>query len=115
MTEDIPNYKSPDYIYAHHFKNMEGIPFTPREIDILASILSGKTVKTIAYLLTISPKTVETHMRNLMLKLNCNSREGIINFIEKTGKFSFFRQHYENLLVQTQFEKKTSRDSKAYP
>ncbi|AIK96440.1 response regulator transcription factor [Candidatus Odyssella acanthamoebae] len=93
MTVDVQKSKSPDYIYAHHLKNIGGIPFTQREIDILAGMLSGKTIKTIAYFLTISPKTVETHIRNLMLKLNCNSREGIINFIEKTGKFSALRQH----------------------
>lgn len=56
----------------------------------------------------ISPKTVETHIRSIMLKLECNSRDGIISFVERSGKFSLIRKHYLDLLIRIDFKRKLS-------
>ncbi len=45
----------------------------PREQEILCRVASGQSIKEIAYDLKIGPKTVETHRRRLMTKLNCYS------------------------------------------
>ena len=87
------------------FQFIESIRFTHREIDIIACLLQGRTQKTIANFLSIAPRTVETHLRNIMLKLECNSREGIIDFIESAGKTSAFRSRYQALLMQAEFKK----------
>lgn len=87
------------------FQEIEGVKFTHREIDIIACLLQGRTQKTIAHFLSIAPRTVETHLRNIMLKLECNSREGIIDRIENAGQISSFRNHYQALLIHTEFEK----------
>lgn len=92
-------------IYLEHLANIKSFHFTRREIDVIACLLSMRGMSRIATLLSITPRTVETHTRNIMLKLECNSREGIIDFIEKSGKLSLFRKHYSGLLVQEEFEK----------
>lgn len=83
---------------------MDGIKFTPREIDIIACILGGRGRKSTASLLEISEKTVETHTRNIMRKLECNSQESIRNRIEKSEKLVFIKSHYLNLLIESSFK-----------
>ena len=85
-------------------ETINGIEFTHREVDIIACILSGKTAKKIALFLSISPKTVENHIRNIMLKLGCRAQENIIDFVERSNKFSPVKRHYSNLLLQFFFE-----------
>lgn len=46
---------------------------TNRELDILRNLAAGKRSKEIAQQLFISPHTVDTHRRNLLKKLQCNS------------------------------------------
>ncbi len=102
----------PQDIYVKHLENVNNVKFTRREIDTIAYLLSGRSAKTISSLLSIAPKTIETHMRNIMMKLECNSRDGIIDFVEKSGKISFIKKHYSSLLAQTSFEKRLLKISK---
>ncbi|MBX9804333.1 MAG: LuxR family transcriptional regulator [Alphaproteobacteria bacterium] len=88
-----------------NLKNIKGVKFTPREIDVVACLLSGKGTKTVAKFLSIEDKTVETHKYNRMRKLECNSKEGIVDFLEKSDKFSLLKSHYLALLVQSVFKK----------
>ena len=90
--------------FAEHLLTINNIRFTQREIDIITCLLSGKSGKVIASYLDISPKTVEAHTRNIMLKLECNSKEGIINFVEKSDKFSQIKNHYLQLLNEIFFK-----------
>ncbi|MBW8310047.1 MAG: tetratricopeptide repeat protein [Candidatus Paracaedibacteraceae bacterium] len=92
-------------VYYEHLETINGVRFTPREIDIIACLLSGKASKTVAYFLSIEEKTVETHKYNIMRKLECNSKESIISFIEKSDKFLLIKRHYRGLLMQAAFEK----------
>lgn len=91
--------------YNDHLAIISGIKFTPREIDVIACLLGGRTTKTICQFLSIEEKTVETHKHNIMRKLDANSKEGIINFIEKSDKLPSIKQHYLDLLSQVLFEK----------
>ncbi len=92
-----------DNIYSTHLKIINGVAFTRREIDIITCLLNGRTTKRIASILRIAPKTAENHIRNIMLKLSCRSQEGIIDFVEKSGKSSYIKKYYTNLLIQTTF------------
>lgn len=82
-----------------------GIRFTHRELGVIACLLNGRAAKTIASFLSIAPKTVEAHVRNIMLKLACNSREGIVNFVEKSPELSLVKTLYLDLLALATFEK----------
>lgn len=95
----------PEDIYSAHLETVNNIKFTRREVDIIAYLFSGRSAKTISSFLSIAPKTLESHMRNVMAKLDCNSRDGIIDFIEKSDKFSFVKKYYLSLIVQSFFEK----------
>lgn len=92
-------------IYAQQVSIINGVAFTPKEFDILACIINGRGTKATGRLLYISPKTVEVHTRNIMLKIECNSRESIIDFIEKSPQFLTIKKHYFNILAQANFEK----------
>lgn len=96
----------PQDIYKQELAIINKIRFTPREVDVIAFIVNGRTTKKIASFLSISPKTVDNHIHNIMLKLDCHSRENIIDFIEKMDKFLIMRQHYLFLLIKIAFKVK---------
>lgn len=89
----VREFNFPEVIYKEHLKEIQGIKFTTREIEIIAFILSGRSGKKTASFLSISPKTVENYTHNIKEKLKCNSREGIIDFIEKSGCFLIVKQY----------------------
>jgi len=53
---------------------------TSREIEVLRLIADGCSNKEIAKRLNISVRTVETHRKNLMQKLNVKSVAGLIKY-----------------------------------
>ena len=84
-------------------KVIKGIAFTSREIDVIACILNNRGTKKTAFILSIAPRTVETHTRNIILKLECNSREGVIDFVESSEEFPYVKEHYYYLLIESKF------------
>jgi pimeloyl-ACP methyl ester carboxylesterase/DNA-binding CsgD family transcriptional regulator len=50
------------------------LPLTPRQIQILREVGLGQTDKQIARKLSLSPRTVEMHVANALLALNCRTR-----------------------------------------
>src|SRR3990167_964478 len=86
-------------IYYGSLEVINGIRFTPREIDIIACVLNGRSAKTIPSLLAISAKTVATHLANIRAKTGRPSRESIISFVEKSGKLSLLKNDYYSCLL----------------
>jgi len=93
-------------IYDEHLITINGIKFTHREIDVMAFIFHTRGSGKIASLLSISSRTVETHTANIMRKMDTNSREGIIDFIEKKDHAARIKKHYQALMLQINFNKK---------
>jgi DNA-binding NarL/FixJ family response regulator len=56
-----------------------------REREVLQLMAEGKATKEIANRLEISPKTVETHRRNLMEKLELDSLAGLTKYALREG------------------------------
>jgi DNA-binding NarL/FixJ family response regulator len=56
-----------------------------REIEVLKQIANGSTTKEIAFNLSLSPKTIETHRTNLMTKLNVKSIAELTKFAIREG------------------------------
>lgn len=83
---------------------INNINFTNREIDIIACLLNDRSTKKIASFLLISNRTVENHISNIMTKLKCNSRENIIDFLEKSEQLPLLKNHYSNILIKIKFE-----------
>lgn len=101
-----------DEIYIKYLTTINGIRFTSREADILSCIVCTRGEKKIASICSISPKTVNVHIYNIMNKLQCNSREQIVDFTEKSGTSKIFREYYSHLLARHSFELSLSKISK---
>lgn len=101
----------PNDSHCSELKIISGISFTDKEINLIACLLSGKTIQEIAPLLQKAPKT-EIAVKTLW---NCSSsiakklrdaKQGkIIHFIEKSDKFLIIKQHYTNLLIRHSFRR----------
>jgi len=94
----------PQDIYETQLKAINDIAFTRREIDMIACILSGRSVKKIASILSISPKTVENHIHNIMLKFGCRSQESIIDHVEQSQQYENLKTYYYWLKIQSSFK-----------
>lgn len=77
---------------------IKGMPMTAREKDLIACLISGKSSKKIAYLLGISHRTVETHIKNIVTKLEISSRGEIIDLIEDSDQYLEIKNHYATIL-----------------
>jgi two-component system NarL family response regulator len=60
-------------------------PLTPREIEVLDRVKLGMRNKEIAATLHISEKTIQVHIKNLLLKLKVNDRAAAVNVALKRG------------------------------
>jgi DNA-binding NarL/FixJ family response regulator len=61
---------------------------TGREKEVLKLTAEGHTLREIAEILIISPKTVEGHKTNLMTKLNVHNRTDLIKYAVRKGIIS---------------------------
>jgi DNA-binding CsgD family transcriptional regulator len=57
---------------------------TARERQVAGLVVDRKTNPQIAEALFLSPKTVETHMRNLFRKLGVSSRVDVARLVERS-------------------------------
>ncbi|HEU0001416.1 MAG TPA: tetratricopeptide repeat protein [Ktedonobacteraceae bacterium] len=63
---------------------------TAREREVAILIAQGKSNQTIADTLVVTKRTVETHIGNIMFKLDCASRTQIAVWAVETGLASFY-------------------------
>jgi len=69
---------------SSHFDRCQ-VRLTGREIEILQRVVRGQTSSEIAAELSISPRTVETHRRNLMRKLELRTQSELIRYALRHG------------------------------
>ena len=61
---------------------------TPRELEVLHALTRGLPTKAIARELSVSPKTVETHIGRLLTKLGAHNRTHAISVARSHGLFN---------------------------
>jgi len=66
-------------------KKKAGIPLTRRELEVLKLIAEEYSNSEIAAELFISIRTVDTHRRNLLAKLNAKNTAGLVKYAIKHG------------------------------
>ncbi|WP_106874782.1 tetratricopeptide repeat protein [Candidatus Phycorickettsia trachydisci] len=88
---------------AQQISQINGIIFTPREVDIISCITNVRGMKKIADILGISPRTVEGYVKNILTKISSNSQESIKDFVERSSGLLLIRQHYIDLLINKLF------------
>jgi DNA-binding CsgD family transcriptional regulator/GTPase SAR1 family protein len=72
------------------YRLVNKVEFTLREIEIVALLINGKSYKEIGILFSVSPRTVEAHIRSVMSKIKCNSKKEIIDFVNASGEREYF-------------------------
>jgi DNA-binding NarL/FixJ family response regulator len=60
-------------------------PLTPRQHEVLQLIAEGHSTKKIAQILSISVKTVETHRKQLMERLDIHDIAGLVRYAIRMG------------------------------
>ena len=58
---------------------------TGRELEVARLVVDRRTNAEIANMLFVSPKTVETHMRNIFRKLDVSSRVEVARAVERAA------------------------------
>lgn len=101
-------------IFNNHLSTISGIRFTFREIEVMACILHNRGDKKIASILSVSPRTVSTHVYNIMSKLRVNSKDAIIDFVNTSGKIVIIKEYYHKLLIESAFENHLLKIGKLY-
>ena len=67
--------------------------FTLREAQCMAQIMRGRTIKSTAIFLGLSPRTVEYYLKNMKAKLKCRTKSELMqliadsDFMDIIGKF----------------------------
>lgn len=73
---------------ARHMYSEPGSPFHPlsaREMEVLSSVVDGKSNKEIAILLSISHQTVKNHITSILRKFGVNDRTQAVVYALKRG------------------------------
>ena len=68
------------------------------------TLINNRGLKKISQILLISPKTVETHVQNILIKIKGNSQEFIKEFVEKSEESIAIKNHYKELKIKSVFE-----------
>ena len=80
FTKDISlDFEKDQSIHEKAFVN-QNVTLSPREMEILKLICNEYSSSQIADKLFISPKTVDTHRQNLMIKLGVNNTVGLVKY-----------------------------------
>jgi DNA-binding CsgD family transcriptional regulator len=105
----------PSEFYPDDLLVIKDVKFTPRQIDIIACLISGGTGKTISSLLGIEVKTLEAHKKSIGERIGGGIQEDIIKFIETSDKYELIGQHYSRLRDKNRFEKHLKELAKKIP
>ncbi|MGB3670517.1 MAG: response regulator transcription factor [Phormidesmis sp.] len=73
---------------ADLIKEKPPLPLTPAEEKVFWEVIQGYTNKTIGDHLFISPRTVQTHLSNILSKLSVENRSQLIRYAFENGYMS---------------------------
>ncbi|WP_158239890.1 MULTISPECIES: response regulator transcription factor [unclassified Erwinia] len=58
---------------------------SPREIMVLSLIAAGNSNKEIAIVLAITPETVKSHIKHILIKLTARNRAQAVSLAQRSG------------------------------
>ncbi len=91
ISEDISDVVLQDFVDTKwHDKETSYGPLSDREKEVLQLLSEGKTTKEIAKTLFISNKTVESHRKNIMEKLQIFNIPGLTKYAIRSGLTSLY-------------------------
>jgi DNA-binding NarL/FixJ family response regulator len=68
-----------------HTEPQDDLPLTPAEARVFWEVIQGLTNKQISQRLFISPRTVQTHLSNILTKLSLENRSQLVRFAFEHG------------------------------
>jgi DNA-binding NarL/FixJ family response regulator len=74
----------------------EDLPLTPAEARVFWEVIQGLTNKQISQRLFISPRTVQTHLSNILTKLSLENRSQLVRFAFEHGHRPPMAEKVEN-------------------
>lgn len=94
----VKNHQLEKFISQTHLKKIHitdqlNISLSRRELDCIAELVQGKTMKEIGNHLGISARTVETHVNHLKEKLQCRTKSELLRYLNQHGfnnKIAYF-------------------------
>ena len=84
MEQSLALIEPKHYYLSNRFSEKVMVPRA--EMQCLIKLSNGKSRKDIADDLVISPRTVESHLRNAKIRLKCSTRKEVLNIIESWKK-----------------------------
>lgn len=93
---------------------INNISFTKRELDIIACLINGRSYKEAARILGISPRTVESHFRNIMNVSACTNRKELIDFISAADKRQFFDNLFKGFVGESDLPQHITHQKKQH-
>ena len=88
LSPDVATTVVRDMVGRGQRSSVDDVPaaaLSDREREVLQGLAEGRSVKAIAAALFVSPKTVETHRRNLMTKARLESIADLIRYALRQG------------------------------
>jgi DNA-binding NarL/FixJ family response regulator len=85
LTPAVSKQVVQDYLQGSGVKPDPLQDLTPRQREVLQLIAEGNSTKEIAYKLSLSIKTVETHRGELMNRLDIHDVAGLVRYAIRTG------------------------------
>jgi DNA-binding NarL/FixJ family response regulator len=85
LTPAVSKQVVQEYLQGGAVKSDPLQELTPRQREVLQLIAEGHSTKEIAYKLSLSIKTVETHRGELMNRLNIHDVAGLVRYAIRTG------------------------------
>lgn len=80
--------------YNEHLTQINGLHFTYREVDVISSLLNMEGNRLSSFL-SIQPRGIESHTRNIRQKAgNLPDQRSIIDFIKQSETFSLVKNEY---------------------
>lgn len=83
---------------------IQNVSFTKREIDVLACLIFGRSLKGISCFLNIHYKTLEVHVSSIRQKLGFSSRDHIVDALEKSSERDYLAHRYEQIQQSKRFQ-----------
>lgn len=80
------------------------LKLTSREIDVIACLMDDRSAKKIATILGVKQKTIETHIFNIMQKLDKHSRASIVEFAKKSEYSQQLILRYREIYINYEFK-----------
>ncbi|WP_213804670.1 response regulator transcription factor [Granulicella sp. dw_53] len=75
----------PAQVASEIAEHVDSDTLSPREIEVLRSVATGSSNRSIASILRISEETVKGHMKNILSKLSANDRTHAVTIALKRG------------------------------